>query len=171
MQAVVAPAKVKLKRESARRRSHTRRGYNASGGGPKKIKTQTRISPKTLAHAPHLQCKRSRPQQNLKPNAHQLEDGRARAACTMQAVAVPKKLKPKRKSDRRRSHRAAFAMQAVAPPTKSKPKRKSTRRRLNTHRIHNASGGGPNKIETQTRISPKTVAHAPHSQCKRWRPH
>ena len=26
------------------------------------------------------------------------------------------------------------------------------------------------KIETKPRMSPKTVAHAPHSQCKRWRP-
>ena len=135
---------MKLKRESARRRSHTRRGYNASGGGPKKIETQTQISPTTLAHAPHLQCKRSRPQHTLNLNANQQEDDRTRAAFTMPAVAALKKLKPKRKSDRRRSHRAAFTVQAVAAPTKSKPKRNSARRRLNTRRIHNASGGGPN---------------------------
>ena len=91
MQAVAAPATLKPKRESARRRSHTRRSYNASGGGPKKIEIQTRISPKTLAHAPHLQCKRSRSQPNLNPNANQQEDDRTRAAFTMQAVAAPKK--------------------------------------------------------------------------------
>ena len=81
----------KPERESARRRSHTRRIYNASGGGPNKndiqprispkvlahaphhnasgggpsnIETQTRISAKTVAHAPQLQCERWRPQEN-----------------------------------------------------------------------------------------------------------
>ena len=44
--------------------------------------------------------------------------------------------------------RAACTMQAVAAPAKSKTKRNSARRRLNTRRIHNASGGGPNKIKT-----------------------
>ena len=34
---------------------------------------------------------------------------------------------------------------------------------MHTHHIHNASGGRPNKSKTQTRIIPKTVAHAPHS--------
>ena len=105
MEAMAAPTNLKPKRESARRRSHTRRIDNASGDGLKKIETQTRISPKNVAHAPHSQC----------------------------AVAARTKLKPKRESARRRSH---------------------------TRRIHNASGGGPNKIETQTQISPKTVAHA-----------
>ena len=152
-----------------RRRSRMRRIHNESGGGTNKIKTQTRInpktvshahsqckrwrphkigtqtriSPKTVAHAPHSQCKRWRPQQNRNPNANQPEDGRTRAEFTMQAVAAPIQLKPRRESARRRSH---------------------------TRRIHNASGGGLKKIETRTRISPKNVAHAPHSQCKRWRP-
>ena len=109
-------------------------------------------------------------------------------------MAAPTKLKPKREPDRRQFHTrrihnasrggptklklkqesveggctsAAFTMQAVAAPTKLKTKRESSRRRSHTRRSDNASGCG-NKIETHTRISPKTVAHAPHSQCKRW---
>ena len=53
MEAMAAPTNLKLKRESARRRSQTRRIHNASGGCPKKIAIQTHISAKTFAHAPH----------------------------------------------------------------------------------------------------------------------
>ena len=141
MQAGAASTKLKFKREPSRRRSHTRRIHNASGDGPNKIEIQTQISAKTVAHAPHSLCKRCQKIRN--PNTNQSEDGRTRAAFTMQAVAAPTKLKPRRESARRRSH---------------------------TRRIHNASDGGPNKIETRTHISPKTVADAPHLQCKRWRP-
>ena len=107
----------------------------------------------------------------LKPNCESARISCTRLAFIMQAVATPTKLKAKRESYRRRSHRAAFTMQAVAAPRKMKPKRKSARGKLHTRRIHNASGGRPNKIKTQTRISPKTVAHAPHSQCDRGRLH
>ena len=127
---------LKSKRESARRRCHTRGSYNASGGGPKKIETQTRISQKTLAHAPHFECKRSRPQQNLNPNANQQETI-AHAPHSQCKRWRPQKMNPKRKSDRRRSHRAALTMQAVTAPQKSESKRNSARRRLNTRRIRN----------------------------------
>ena len=133
---------LKSKRESARRRCQTRGSYNASGGGPKKIETQTRISQKTLAHAPHFECKRSRPQQNLNPNANQ--QGTIAHAPHSQC----KRWRPPKNE----------------PQTQIRPKT------VASCRIHNASGGGPNKIETQTQIRPQTVEHAPHSQCKRWRP-
>ena len=98
-----------------------------------------------LEHAPHLQCKRSRPQQNINPNANQQEDDdRTCAAFTMPAVAAPKKLKPKRKSDRRLSHRAAFTMQAVAAPTKIETQTQIRPTTVAFCRIHNASGGGHN---------------------------
>ena len=84
----------------------------------------------------------------------------------MQAVAAPRKLKFKLESVEGGCTRAAFTMQAVAAPTKLKTTWKSSRRRSHRRRNDNASGRG-NKVETQTRINPKTVAHAPHSQCKR----
>jgi len=87
----------------------------------------------------------------------------------MQAMAVPKKIENANQLKDGRTH-ATFTMQAMAAPTNLKPKRESARRRSHTRRIHNASGGGAKKFQTQTRISPKTVEHAPHSQCKRWRP-
>ena len=141
-----------------RLRANSRFGFNFSGAAPKtvahahsqckrwrphKIKTQTRLSPKTVAHAPHSKCKRWRPQQNRNRIANQREDGRT---C------------------------AEFTMQAVAAPTKIETQTQMRSKTVASCRIHNASGGGPNKIETQTQISLQTVEHAPHSQCKRWRP-
>ena len=87
----------------------------------------------------------------------------------MQAAAAPTKLKLKQETVEGGCTRAAFTMQAVAAPAKLKTKRESARRRSHTRRSDNESGRG-NKIETQTRINPKTVAHAPHSQYNRWRP-
>ena len=149
LQVVAAAEKLKPKRESAQKRSHTRRNHNASGGCPNKIQTQTR-------------------------NANPPEDGRIRAAFTMQAVAAPTKMKPKRESARRCSHtrrthnasgggpskietqnknqredghtRAAVRIEVMAAPRKLKPERESARRCSNTPRIYNASGRGPNKI-------------------------
>ena len=144
MHAVAAPTTLKPKHEPVRRWSHTRCIDNVSDALPpshpqKKI-MKARISPTTVARTPRSECKRWRRQQTSNSTATQPEDGRTRAAFTMQAVAAPTNLKPKRKSARRRSH---------------------------TRRIYSASGSGLRKIETQTRISPKNVAHAPHSQCKR----
>ena len=67
------------KRESAQKRSYTRRNHNASGGCPNKIQTQTR-------------------------NANPPEDGGTGAAFRMQAVMGPTKMTPKRGSARRQSH-------------------------------------------------------------------
>ena len=143
MQAVAAPTKIETQTQIRPKTVASCRIHNASGGGPNKIETQTQLSPKTVEHASHSQCKRWRPQQSSNLNANPPEDGRTRSALTMQAVAAPTTFKPERESARRRSH---------------------------TRRIDNASGGGPNKNETQTRISPKVLVRALHAQCKRWRP-
>ena len=151
-----------MRRVCYRLRANSRSGFNFSGAAPKtvahahsqckrwrphKIGTQTRLSPKTVAHAPHSQCKRWRLQQNRNPIANQPEDGRTRAECTMPAVAAPTKLKPRRESTRRRSHTRRIHNASGGGLTKLKLKRESAQRRSHTRRIHNASRGGPTKLK------------------------
>ena len=65
MKAMAAPTNLKLKRESARRRSHMHRIHNASGGGHKNKLKSNANQTEDGRIVPHSQCKRWRPQRGV----------------------------------------------------------------------------------------------------------